>query len=70
MSKINPAPILFTDAENALQVVWLVVWRKAQQFDPALASARTWIFTLARNRLIDVVCRMSLPRRHHRAPQV
>lgn len=42
------------DAENALQDVWLVVWRKAHQFDPTLASARTWIFTLMRNRLIDI----------------
>lgn len=42
------------DAENALQDVWLVVWRKAAQFDPALASARTWIFTLMRNRVIDM----------------
>lgn len=42
------------DAENALQDVWLVVWRKAAQFDPALASARTWIFTLVRNRVIDL----------------
>jgi RNA polymerase sigma factor (sigma-70 family) len=41
------------DIDNALQDVWLVVWRKAHQFDPALASARTWIFTLIRNRLID-----------------
>lgn len=42
------------EAENAVQDVWLVVWRKANQFDPALASARTWIFTLVRNRLIDI----------------
>jgi hypothetical protein len=31
------------DAENALQDVWLVVRRKAGQFDAALASARTGI---------------------------
>ncbi|MGD9600607.1 MAG: RNA polymerase sigma factor [Gammaproteobacteria bacterium] len=43
-----------TDAEHALQDVWLVVWRKAGQFDPTIASARTWIFTLVRNRLIDI----------------
>jgi len=42
------------DAENALQDIWLVVWRKAEQFDPSLASARTWIYTLVRNRLIDL----------------
>jgi RNA polymerase sigma-70 factor (ECF subfamily) len=42
------------DAENCQQDVWLTVWRKAGQFDPARASARTWIFTLVRNRLIDI----------------
>lgn len=42
------------DAENLLQDVWLVVWRKANLFDPKLASARTWIFTLVRNRRIDL----------------
>lgn len=42
------------DAENLLQDVFLVVWRKASMFDARLASARTWIFTLVRNRRIDV----------------
>ena len=37
------------DAENLLQDVFLVVWRKAALFDARLASARTWIFTLVRN---------------------
>ena len=42
------------DAENLLQDVFLVVWRKAALFDAKLASARTWIFTLVRNRRIDL----------------
>jgi RNA polymerase sigma-70 factor (ECF subfamily) len=42
------------DAENLLQDVFLVVWRKATMFDSRLASARTWIFTLVRNRRIDL----------------
>jgi RNA polymerase sigma factor (sigma-70 family) len=42
------------DAENLLQDVFLVVWRKAALFDARLASARTWIFTLVRNRRIDL----------------
>ena len=46
--------VALADAENALQDVWLVVWRNAAQFNPALASARTWIFTLVRNRVIDL----------------
>ncbi len=42
------------DAENLLQDVFLTVWRKASMFDARLASARTWIFTLVRNRRIDL----------------
>lgn len=46
---IDPA-----DAENILQDIMLAVWQKANLFDPQRASARTWIFSLARNRLIDI----------------
>jgi len=46
---IDPA-----DAENILQDIMLAVWQKAKLFDPQRASARTWIFSLARNRLIDI----------------
>lgn len=42
------------DAENILQDIMLAVWQKAHLFDPERASARTWIFSLARNRLIDI----------------
>jgi RNA polymerase sigma-70 factor (ECF subfamily) len=42
------------DAENILQDIMLAVWQKARLFDPERASARTWIFSLARNRLIDI----------------
>ena len=35
----------------------LTVWRKADLFDPARASAATWIFTIARNRRLDVLRR-------------
>ncbi len=33
----------------------LAVWRKAGLFDPAKASASTWIFTIARNLRIDAI---------------
>jgi RNA polymerase sigma-70 factor (ECF subfamily) len=36
-----------------LQEVYITVWRKAAQFDPARASAITWLVTIARNRAID-----------------
>ena len=42
------------DAENVLQDIMIAVWNKAQQFDATRASARTWIFSMARNRLIDL----------------
>jgi RNA polymerase sigma factor (sigma-70 family) len=40
-------------AEEMAQEAMLKVWRKAQLFDPAKASAGTWIFTIARNLYID-----------------
>lgn len=44
-------------AEEILQEVMLAVWRRAETFDPRLASATTWIFTIARNKRIDCVRR-------------
>ena len=41
------------DAQDVLQDVYVTVWRKAGQFDPAKASPITWLATLARNRSID-----------------
>ena len=40
-------------AEELAQEAMLSVWRKSQMFDPAKASASTWIFTIARNLRID-----------------
>ena len=44
-------------AEDFAQDAMLTVWRKADLFDPARASAATWIFTIARNRRLDVLRR-------------
>lgn len=44
-------------AEECTQDVMATVWRKAGQFDPARASVSTWIFTIARNRRIDILRR-------------
>jgi RNA polymerase sigma-70 factor (ECF subfamily) len=40
-------------AENVVQDVMITAWTRAHLFDPDKASARTWIYTLVRNRLID-----------------
>lgn len=41
-------------AEDLCQDVMLIIWRKAESFDPVRASASTWIFTIARNRGADL----------------
>lgn len=46
----TPEPI----AEECVQEVLATVWRKAHLFDPTRASAATWIFTIARNKRIDM----------------
>jgi RNA polymerase sigma-70 factor (ECF subfamily) len=40
-------------ADELTQEVMLLVWRKAERYDPAQANAATWIFTIARNKRID-----------------
>jgi len=40
-------------AENVVQDVMITAWTRTHLFDPDKASARTWIYTLVRNRLID-----------------
>ncbi|MGA7710635.1 MAG: sigma-70 family RNA polymerase sigma factor [Rhizomicrobium sp.] len=49
-------------AEDLAQDAMLVVWHKASYFDPAQASAATWIFTIARNLRIDLRRRQRDPR--------
>lgn len=48
-------------AEECAQEVMATVWRKAHMFDPSRASVATWIFTIARNRRIDVLRRERRP---------
>ena len=42
-----------TDAEDAVQEVFIELWQNAGRFDPAVASEATFIATIARRRLID-----------------
>jgi len=48
-------------AEELAQEVMLIVWRRAALYDPAQASASTWIFTIARNKRIDELRRERRP---------
>ena len=40
-------------AEDALQETYVKVWRRADRFDPARASAMTWLCLIARGTAID-----------------
>ncbi len=42
-------------AEDLLQEVMLTVWRKAETFDRSKAAVSTWLFTIARNKRIDLL---------------
>lgn len=48
-------------AEECAQDVMATLWRKAKLFDPAKASVSTWIFTIARNRRIDMLRKQRRP---------
>ena len=41
------------DAEDAVQEIFVEIWRKAEKFDPDVASESTYITMIARRRLID-----------------
>lgn len=42
------------DAEEILQECMLTVWRKAHTFKPESGSAITWLYTIVRNKRIDM----------------
>jgi len=48
-------------AEDCAQDVMATVWRKAGQFDPTRATVATWVFTIARNRRIDLLRKARRP---------
>ena len=48
-------------AEELAQEAMIMVWRRAETFDPAQAGASTWIFTIARNKRIDRLRRDGRP---------
>jgi len=48
-------------AEELAQETLIAVWRKAGTFDPRRARPSTWLFTIARNKCIDMVRRERRP---------
>jgi RNA polymerase sigma factor (sigma-70 family) len=42
-----------SECEDAVQEVFVEVWRSAHRFDPGIASARAFVAMIARRRLID-----------------
>jgi len=51
------------DAEDAVQEVFIELWKNASRFDPKVASETTFVAMIARRRLID------RQRRHARRPE-
>jgi len=48
-------------AEDLTQEVMIMLWRKAEKFDPTKAKLSTWLFRIARNKFIDQVRRQKYP---------
>ena len=42
-----------SDAEDAVQEIFVDVWKSAKKFDPAAGSEATFVAMIARRRLID-----------------
>lgn len=53
-----------SDAEDAVQEIFIDLWRSAARFDPSIASETTFVAMIARRRLID------RGRRRMRRPEV
>jgi RNA polymerase sigma-70 factor (ECF subfamily) len=48
-------------AEECAQEVMATLWHKAHLFDPSRATVATWVFTIARNKRIDVLRKQRRP---------
>lgn len=47
-------------AQEVVQEVFLRAWRKADSYDPSVASLRVWLFAIARNVVVDEVRRIKV----------
>ena len=48
-------------AEECAQEVMATLWHKSHLFDPSRATVATWVFTIARNKRIDVLRKQRRP---------
>lgn len=48
-------------AEELMQETMMMIWNKAEQFDPARGTVSSWIYTIARNVRIDAFRRTNRP---------
>jgi RNA polymerase sigma-70 factor (ECF subfamily) len=48
--RLSPSP---SDAEDAVQEIFVDLWKSAGRFDPAVASEATFVAMIARRRLLD-----------------
>ncbi|MCL3881870.1 sigma-70 family RNA polymerase sigma factor [Marivita sp. GX14005] len=48
-------------AEECAQDVLVTVWKKAHLYDASRANPSTWVFTIARNRKIDILRKQKRP---------
>ena len=55
--RLSPTP---ADAEDAVQEIFLDVWKSAARFDPAQGSEKVFVTMIARRRLIDRLRRFRL----------
>src|SRR5690606_1450083 len=46
-------------ADELVQEVMITIWHKAASYDAAKASATTWIYTIARNKRIDLLRKLN-----------
>jgi len=48
-------------AEDCVQETMVTLWNKSAQFDPSRAGVSTWVFTIARNKKIDMLRKTRRP---------